>query len=788
MIKNYIKIAFRNLIQYKSHALINVLGLAVGIAATIFILLYIQFELSFDNFHTNADNLYRISLIHKHKDIVEYDSHQFTPPIGPAMKKDFPEVEDFARISVFRSSYLKSDNQIQKVNGIRHADPSLLEIFTIPVVEGNPSNMLKDPFSLVLTQSTAERLYGKENAIGKMVKMDDGDLYKITGILENPPENSHIRFNALISFSTLYNQSGWYMDWNGGNQYITYIKLVEGVNHAVVNEKFTDFLWNYINKDHSNIGVKLEGYLQPLKDIHLLYSDSNGLGILNIIVLTSIALLILTMACINYINLSTARSGTRAKEVGVRKVLGASKAGLMRQFLIESLIVTIFSLAMAILLVELIHPIFNDIISNNLKLLNFFDPIQIGGLLLIIITVGIVSGGYPAFYLSSIQPIKSLKGTFNTGKSKARARNTLVVIQFLISITLIIITIVVNAQLSFIRSKELGFNKEQILVLPLPGEEIQAKSSILKEELNRLPGVKIATASSEVPIRNFTSNGYIPEGHETSMMIHVVDVDENFLNTFNIELNQGRNFSTELATDNNAYIINESLANSLGWDAPLGKNIERNGSHQVIGVVKDFHYATFYNKIEPLIITNSPWKNKFQNLSLKILPNRVPETLTSIKNKWEMLVPDKPFEFWFLSESFDNLYKMEQKYEKIFFYFSLLALAIALLGLYSLVSFSTEQRTKEIGVRKVLGASTIKIIKLLSIDYLRLVVIANIIAWPIAWLISNRLLQYFAYKIEIGIGVFLLAGALAFIIALLTVGSQAIKAVLANPVDALRYE
>jgi putative ABC transport system permease protein len=788
MLKNYIKIAFRNLVHYKSYTLINMLGLAVGIAATILILLYIQFELSFDNFHTNADNLYRISIIHKHKDVIEYDSHQFTAPIGLMMKKDFPEVENFARISFLRSSYLKSDNRIQKVNGLRHADPSLLEIFTFPVVEGNQTNMLTDPFSLVLTQPTAERLFGEENAIGKMVEMDDGDLYKITGIVESPPENSHIRFNALISFSTLYNQSGWYMDWNGGNQFTTYIKLIEGVNHSVVNEKFPDFLWLYINKDFKNIGVELEAYLQPLRDIHLFYSDSNSLGILKIIVLTSIALLILIMACINYINLGTARSGIRAKEVGIRKVLGAGKTTLIRQFLVESIIVTTFSLVLAILLVELFHPIYNDVIGYNLKLLDSLDPIQISSLLLIIITVGLVSGGYPAFYLSSIEPIKSLKGVFKTGKIKTRARNTLVVIQFLVSIILIIITIAVNAQLSFVRSKELGFNKEQILVLPLPGEEVQTKSSILKDELKRLPGIMNAAASSEVPILNFTSNGYIPEGHETPMMIHVIDVDEDFLNTFDIQLIQGRNFSNEFTTDKSTYLINESLVNSLGWDAPLGKDIERNGNHQVIGVVKDFHYATFYNKIEPLIITNSPWKNKFRNLSLKIYPKGISETLASVKSKWEKLIPDKPFEFWFLSESFDNLYKMEQKFEKIFFYFSLIALAIALLGLYSLVSFSTVQRTKEIGIRKILGASTLKILKLLSIEYLGLVVIANIIAWPIAWLILNKLLQHFAYKVDIGFAVFIFAGALAFIIAFITISSQTIKAALSSPIEALRYE
>jgi putative ABC transport system permease protein len=786
MFKNYIKIAFRNLIKYKSHTIINVLGLAIGLAATILISLYIHFELSFDNFHTHADNIYRISLVHKHKDVIEYDSPQFTPPIGPAMKKDFPEIEDFARISVLRSSYLRTDKRTLKVNDIRHANPGFLEIFSFPVIGGNRSTMLSDPFSLVLTQPTAKRLFGEENAIGKMVEMDDGDLYKITGILESPPENSHLKFDALISFSTMYNQSGWYMDWNGGNQYITYIKLFAGINPTVLNEKFPRFLWKYINKDYSTIGVKIEAYLQPLRDIHLFYSD--GLGMLKIIILTAIALLILIMACINYINLGMARSAFRAREVGVRKVLGAEKKSLIRQFLMESIIITMIALVLAVLLVELIRPVYYGIIGYHPTLINIYDPLQIGGLLFIIIVVGIISGAYPAFYLSSIQPIKSLKGIFKTGETKKTTRNTLIITQFLISITLIIITIAVNAQLSFIRSKELGFNKDQILVLPLPGEEVQKESLILKEELLRLPGVKYATASSEIPIRNFTSNGYIPEGYETPMMIHVVDVDEDFLNTFDIHLVRGRNFSSNSPTDKSAYLINETLAKKLGWDNPLGKTIRRNGNHQVIGLVQDFHYATFYNKIEPLIISHQPERNRFHNLSLKIYPNRIAETLKSVESKWDELVPDKPFEFWFLNESFDNLYRMEQKFEKVFFYFSFVALAIALLGLYSLVSFSTEQRTKEIGVRKVLGASTLKIINLISKEYLLLVLIANIIAWPVAWIVLNKLFQHFAYKIEIGFWIFLLAGVIAFTIAFITVSYQAIKAALSNPVEALRYE
>lgn len=788
MFKNYLKIAFRNLIRYKSHTLINVIGLAVGIAATIFILLYIQFELSFDNFHENSDNIYRVSIIHKHKDAREYDSPQFTPPIGPAMKKDIPEVADFARISVNRTSYLQSGGHIQKVQGIRHADASLLDIFSFPVIQGNPAKMLVEPFSIVLTQQTAQLIFGTKNAIGEMIKMDDGDLYKVTGIVEKPPENSHLRFNALISFSTLYNQSGWYMNWNGGNQYTTYIKLVAGVKPSVVNGKFPGFLWNYINKDYSTIGIKLEAYLQPVRDIHLFHSESGGLGILKIVILSVIAILILIMACINFINLSTARSGTRAREVGIRKVLGAGKRSLIGQFLIESMIVTTVSFAIAILLVELFHPAYTNLIGYNLKMLNLFDPIQLGALLLIIIIVGIIAGGYPAFYLSTIQPVKSLNGIFKSGRTKSKARNSLVVIQFLISITLIIITIVVNKQLSFVRSKDLGFNKEQILVIPLPGEEIQTKSSLLKEEFRRLPAIKNVTASSAVPIRNFTRNGYIPEGYKTPMMIHVVDVDENFLNTFDIQLIQGRNFSPEFATDKNSYLINESLAKALGWGAPIGKNIERNGSHQVIGIVKDFHYATFYNKIKPLIISNKPWANRFLNLSIKIDSENIPETLTSIEDTWKKLIPDKPFKYSFLSESFDNLYRIEQKFEKIFLYFSMIALTIALLGLYSLVSFSTEQRTKEIGIRKVLGASTIKIIKLLSIEFVRLVAIANFIAWPIAWLVAKKLLQHFAYKIDIGIGIFFVAGTLAFMIALITVSYQAYRAAATNPIDCLRYE
>ena len=788
MLFNYLKIAIRSMFRQKAFSIVNILSLAIGLGAAILILMYIRFDLSFDRFHKNTDRIYRVSLIHQHKDQREYESEVFTAPLASAIKAEFPEIQNSTRLSTFRTYYMQTEDKNLKIGGIRHADTSFFDIFSFNVLNGNPSLMLAKPFSLVLTNETKDILFGEKEAMGKLVNLDDGATYLVTGIVEKPPENSHIQFNGLISFSSLYRQPGWYMGWNGGNQYTAYLKLAEGVDPETVEAKFPQFLWDHINADLETVGVKITAYLQPLKDIHLFYTDRNGLGIMKIVILAVIALLITAMACINFINLSIAKSISRAKEVGIRKVLGAGKPALIRQFLSESYVFTFLAFAVAILLVELLMPLFSGLMSIDRTWLSVLNPANILFIILFVAVVGFVAGSYPALYISALQPAQSLKGLFSKGKAKSGIRNVLVVIQFFIAVTLIICTIFINLQLKYVQSKELGFEKEQILVVPFSGNDEKAKCDLVKNAFTQVAAVSSITASSDVPVRGFTSNGYFPEGVKVPMMIHVVDVDSDFLNTYKIKLKEGRNFSEEMTTDKSAYLVNETLVKSLGWDNPIGKTIERNGKHEIIGVVQDFNYARLYDKIEPLIISHQPESGLFSDLSLKISSADISATMEQLESAWNKIIPEKPFEYYFLSDSFQHLYSAERRFQKIFLYFSVLTLAIAVFGLFSLASYSIQQRTKEIGIRKVLGASQTTIIRLLSKEFSLLVIIASVIAAPTALIVMRKLLDHFAYRIELYWWVFIIAGLAAFLVAFLTIGIKAIKAAAANPVESLRYE
>ena len=788
MFKSYLKIALRSLLRDKSHSLINILGLAVGLAATIFIVLSIRFELSYESFQRHADRLFRVSVIDKKEGKIQSDSPVFTPPIGPAMQRDFPEVEKMARMSTRRVAYLSYKERALKVDGISHADSTFFELFSFELLVGNPQRALTDPYAIVLTEPVAARIFGSENPLGQTIKLDDRDSYVVTGIAKAPPANSHIQFNALISFSTLYKNPELFLGWDGGNQYITYVQLAKGASAKSVNAKFPDFMWGYINKEYANYGIRLEPYLQPLPQIHLYYEPDSETQRSNLYVFAAVAVLILFIACMNFVNLSVARATKRAKEVGVRKVLGGDRRMLARQFLGESVLLVTLAFVLALLFVELLLPFQQSLFDRQLTLFGGLDWTTALALLAILLLVAFGAGGYPAFYLSSLRPAGMLRASGKSPGNRSGIRNVLVILQFAISIALIVCTFAVNNQLAFLKQKDIGFDKDNIIVLPLIGQEVQARHETLKQALLGISTIADVAACSEVPHRGLTSNGYFPEGHDKTMMIHVVDVDNKLLKTFGIEVVQGRAFSREFATDNNAFLINETLAKTLGWTDPVGKTIRRNGDHPVIGVVKDFHFATLHSQIEPLIITNQPARDRFAALSIKVKTTDYAGTLAAIKAVWQDIAPTAPFDYWFLDEAFDQLYKSEQRFRTLFLGFSALAIAIALSGLLSLAAFATAQRTKEIGVRKVLGASAANITALLSRDFIKLVLLANLIAWPIAWLAMHRWLQNFAYRIEIGWWIFVLAGGLALLIALLTVSAQAMRAALVNPVESLHYE
>jgi len=788
MFTNYFKIAYRTLLRYKAYTATNIFGLAVGIAATILILSYIEFEMSYDDFQKNAGSVYRVSVVWKKEGNVESESATFVPPLGPAMLKDMPEVQNYVRLRNPVVAYLSSGEQSFRVDGIVYTDSTFFDIFSFPLAAGNPQEALRDPYSLVLTPELALTLFGSENPMGKIVKVDGGESFHVTGVVREPPANSQIRFKALASFSTLEHQPNMYLGWRGGNQYITYVQLRPNTRPEDVDRKFPPFMWGYINQEMASIGVSFDPYLQPLRDVHLSYDENSAAIRANIYTFALIALFILVIACVNFVNLTTARSAKRAKEVGVRKVLGANRSTLIKQFLTESLLLTLLASVVALFLVELVFPLYKTLLAEDIGAWSVFHVGTILNVLAIIVVVGLIAGSYPAFYLSSLRAAQTLKSGAVASGSRGRLRSVLITLQFAVSIALIVCTVIVASQLDYLKDQKLGFNKENIVVLPLIGDAAKSKSDLLKEEIVHLSGVLGASASSEVPISGFSSNGYFPEGHNSPMIIHVVDIDDDFLKTFGIEIAEGRGFSADLASDKSAYLINQTLARTLGWQNPIGKTFRRNGEHIVIGVVKDFNFSTLHSPIEPLIITCRPEVGQFDDLSVKIGGANVASTMKAIESIWQRIVPSTPFSYWFLDEAFDHLYRAEERFETLFLAFSGLAIWIAMMGLLSLASFATEERTKEIGVRKVFGASVASITGLLSRDFLRWVVLANILAWPAAYYFMTIWLRDFAYRIDLTVWPFLIGGFVALLLGWLSVSYQTVKAAVANPIEALRYE
>jgi putative ABC transport system permease protein len=788
MLKGHLKTAFRSLARNRIQSGVNIFGLAIGFTAVILILLFIYGEFSYDRFHENKDALYRVSIKRFREGKLDGDGPQFTPPLGPAMLKDFPEIKNFARISSERVGWLSSPGKEPlKTEQMHHADPSLLEIFSFPLVQGDAKTALAQPYSIVLTEQTAKKIFDKENAVGKIIRIDNKDDYTVTAVAKDPPLNSTIRFNALISFATLYNNPNLFLGWDGGNQYTTFVLLQKNATAEAVNAKLPALLWKPINEKYTKAGARLEAYLQPLGKLHLYHEENSASLRSNISIFSIVAIFILLIACVNFVNLTTARASKRAKEVGVRKVLGAGRKKLIGQFLTESLLLTLIAFIVSIVLLVVAAPLYEQVFGKPLDLGGMTNITMISAATLLFFLVGLVIGIYPAFHVSRFDTIRTLKGML-TKEGKPYLRNALVIIQFTISIALIASTLVIFQQQQYIRNKKLGFTKDNIVVLPLTGQEAQAKVELLKQQLKGLPAIASVSASSDVPHRGFTTNGYKPEGVQNYMQVHVVDADEDFLNTYNIPLVDGSNFSKERPLDKSGFLINETLAKTLGWKNPVGKKIERNGVHEVIGVVKDFYFASLHDKIEPLIITNTPWADKFDYLAIHYNSDHTPQLLNDIKQQWKKIVPATPFDYWFLNDSFNELYKSEQQFQHGFLYSSILAIVLAMLGIFGLVSFSVERRTKEIGIRKVLGASSISVAGLLSKDFLVLVLLANILAWPLAWHFMHRWLEDFANRIELSWWIFLVAALLAVFIALLTVGLQALKAALANPVKNLKTE
>ena len=785
MIKNYIKIALRNLTRHKGYSLINIAGLAIGMACCILILLWVQDELSFDRFHENADSIYRVI-----QDI-KFSDHSTTwaitqGPLGPSLKEDFPEIVNFTRVTGRRFRLAYQDNSFDEVLGM--ADGSIFEMFTFPLVEGDPQTALSDPHSIVLTEEMARKYFGDEHPIGKVLKADDEYDFLVTGILEEFPLNSHFRYDFLIPFifgrELKYTVDNW-----RNSQFSTYVQIQEGIPYQEVVQKISGYLYEKptIEKD-----AKLN--LQPLGRIHLHSNyefDRPHGDITYVTIFSLIAFFILLIACINFMNLTTARSANRAREVGMRKVAGAYRRDLVRQFFGESILLAFIALIFAVGIVYLLLSVFNELAAKELSFEISGNIQTLSVLAGVALITGIIAGSYPALFLSAFQPADVLKGTLFSSNRGATFRKVLVVLQFSLTILLIVCTTIVYNQMNFMRNRKLGYDKEYLVYAVLRGD-MRQQFDVVKEELLKNPNILAVTSSGTLPTYgyNFSNSLWRWEGQDPDeeILMRASFIDYNYFETLGLDIIEGRSYSKQFSTDpTEALIVNEEAVKVMGMESPLGKQLGIGDNQaKIIGVVKNYHFRSLKQEIEPLILILNP--SNCWALFAKLSSEDVSKTIGYMEKVWGEFASGYPFNYRFMDEAIDNLYHAEQQIGTLFRYFTILAIFISCLGLFGLASFMAEQRTKEIGIRKVLGATVSNVLLLLSKEYAKWVLFANIIAWPVAFYVMNRWLQAYAYRINIAVWSFVFAAVLALAIALFTVSYQAVRAATANPADALRYE
>jgi putative ABC transport system permease protein len=813
MIKNYFKVAFRNLWKNKGYSAINIFGLAIGLATCLLITLYVTDELSYDKHNKNADRIYRINSDLR---FGGSDLHitSTSDMMGELLKKDYPQVEEYTRIYNNEGSKLiKKGNDFIDESRIAFVDSTFFDVFSLPAIEGNPKKALFEPNTVVLAESAALKYFASTDVLGKTLEINDGEkttTYKITAVIKNIPEESHFNFEFFLSMKNAN------YDWGQltSHNFHTYLLLKPGTDYKAFEKNFDQYTDKYVlpyaqqfvkissMDEFRKAGNKLEYSLMPLTDIHL-HSDFNfeitpSGNIQYVYIFSAVALFILILACINFMNLSTARSAKRAKEVGIRKVLGTERKTLVAQFLVESTFTALIALAIALLIAYFVLPVFNNVAAKTLTIKDLFHGQILFFLILLPFVVGLLAGSYPALFLSRFKPVVVLKGNANTGFKKSNLRNFLVIFQFATSIILIIGTIVIYSQLNYIQNKKIGFNKEQVLIID--GVTVLNKNAeVFKNDVLAMQGVSSGTLSSYLPVSNSSrsDNTFSTEAvmsTKTGIDMQAWRVDYDYIKTMGMEIVQGRNFSKDYGSDSSAILITETTAKLIGYKEPLGKIIYApaiNNSDNtlyplhIIGVIKDFHFESMRQKLGPLCMRLA---NSNGLASFKVTTTNTKNLIAQVEKKWKLLAPGMPFSYRFLNDSFDQMYRSEQRAGTIAIVFAVLAILIACLGLFGLVTYMAEQRNKEIGIRKVLGASVTNVVTMLSKDFLILVAIASVLAFPLAWWAMHKWLQDFEYRINISAWVFIIAGVTALLIALLTVSFKAIKAAIANPVKSLRTE
>jgi putative ABC transport system permease protein len=799
MFKNYIKIAWRNLFKDKLYSMVNILGLSIGITCCVIIYLYVSYELSYDMYHEKASRIYRMTSAAHEPTKVDYFAPT-SPIMASSVKENFPEVESIVRFQGSKRILSYNENKFPETKLI-YSDSNLLDVFSFPVIQGQKRDALQKPYSIVLTESTAKKYFGNEPAAGKIMKLSDTINFTVTAVIKDIPQNSHFNFDCFLSRNTILElnkgDSSFVenneLNWFNCNTY-SYLLIKPDVDIEKLKTKINTFMDKETADIKKESGMWMNMDLQALSEIHLKsnlesdYPDSRKGDITSIYIFIGTAILMLLIACCNFINLSTAKSINRSKEIGLRKVIGATRKQLITQFIGESLFFTIISSIISIGLVFLLLPSFNSFIGFDISVTS--DTFLIYGA--IIICVGILSGAYPALLMSSFSPIRSIKGHIKHGLMDVLFRKGLVVFQFAIAVALIICSTIVLNQLDFIQNKNIGMNKEQLLALEFKPQDA-GKAEVILKELQQNPKVSQATINS-FSFKRMSNITLLPEGTPANRMTScsVFSADENFFNTFQIPIVAGRDFSKKYATDvAEAFIVNEAAVKEFGWKTPqaaLGKKVDWafGKSGKIVGVVKDFNYSSLKEEVKPILIHVFP--NWFSTITLRLKTDDLTSTLAQIETSWKSIATNSPFKYSFIEDDFDSLYQSEIKMRTMLGTFTFLAILVACLGLFGLAAFTIKQRYREIGIRKVLGSSVNGIVKNLSIDFLKLVVISIIIAIPLAWYAAYKWLQDFAFKIEISVWTFVLASTLSIIIALITVCFQALRAAYANPIKSLRAE
>lgn len=806
MFRNYLKTTIRNLWRNKTFSAINISGLSIGIATCLIIMLFVQNELSYDRFNEKADQTVRV-LFRGTVQGGKMNEANVMPPVAQTLKADYPEVLEATRLRDYGRPRIGYGEKSFRDDAFAYVDSNFFSVFTLPFVTGDATTALSQPNSIVVSQDVAKKYFGSDDPIGKMLDFKSlNTRYKITGVIKNVPVNSHFHFDIFGSMSGLPEAKE--PSWMTSNFY-TYLVLPKDYDYKQLEAKLPQAFDKYVSPqlqqsmgmtmaEFRKKGNDLGLYLQPITDIHLksdvLFDLSPGGDISYVYIFGAIALFMLLIACINFMNLSTAGASKRAKEVGIRKVLGSVKGQLIWQFLTESILLTFVAMLLAVLLVKLALPLFNNLSGKKLGFNLIDNPMLLVVLLIFGVVTGSFAGSYPAFFLSSFNPISVLKSKFSTGKRSINLRSGLVVFQFFISITLMVCTAVVYQQLSYIHNKELGYDKHQVLLI---GETylLGKNEEVLRQQLAQDTRVVSVSTSSFLPAGNTNLNNFFlyPENNENQLVKTLrYDVDYNYISTLGMKIVAGRNFSKEYGTDSSAVILNENAARTFGWkENAIGHKLTqadnqgKKTTYTVVGVVKDFHFKSLHEPISPLVMTIG---NNAGTIIAKVKTKDIPGLLATIKSKWSAFTSEEPFMYAFLDEKFNQTYEKEQKMGMILGIFACLTICVACLGLFGLATFTAEQRTREIGIRKVLGATVTGVASLLTRDFLKLVFVAFVLATPIAWYIMHLWLQDFAYRIEVQWWVFVLAAAASVLITIFSVSFQAIKAAIANPVKSLRTE